>query len=132
VSINIGPILLVLLATDVSADDERFAQGLGARRFLPKPLDADELFIAVADALTGQVRATALMAVRESYTGYEQCLESRLPQKSALISRRQQQLEGLPDDQNGTYLRLTAGAQGRYDEIQRELVVLSKLPQGLE
>ena len=124
--------IIFMSATYVSAEDERFALGLGAMRFLPKPVEADELFVAVADALTGQVRAPAPMAERDFYTGYQQRLESKLRQKSAQISRNQQQLAGLPDDQRETYGRLIAEAQGQFDEIQRELAVLSRLLQELQ
>src|SRR6185503_15767015 len=43
--------IIFLSATYVSAEDERFALALGAMRFLAKPVDTDELFKAVAEAL---------------------------------------------------------------------------------
>ena len=64
--------IIFLSATYVSAEDERFALGLGAMRFLPKPVEADELFIAVADALTGQSHTVPPMSERQFYTGYRQ------------------------------------------------------------
>jgi CheY-like chemotaxis protein len=123
--------IIFMSATYVSAEDERFALGLGALRFLPKPVDTDKLFAAVADALTGQERVPAPMAERDFYTGYQQRLESKLRQKSAQINRNQQQLQGLPNGQRETYRRLIAEAQGQFDEIQRELAVLSRLLQDL-
>jgi CheY-like chemotaxis protein len=123
--------IIFLSATYVSSEDERFALDLGALRFLPKPVNTDELFIAVADALTGQVGVPAPMAERDFYTGHQQRLENKLRQKSAQISRNRQQLQGLPDDQRETYRRLSIEAQSHYDEIQRELAVLSRLLQEL-
>jgi DNA-binding response OmpR family regulator len=123
--------IIFLSDTYVSADDERFALSLGALRFLPKPVDTDELFAAVADALTGQAPAPAPMAERDFYIGFQQRLENKLRQKSAQISRNQEQSQNLSNGGRDTYRRLIAEAQGQYDEIQRELAVLSKLLQDL-
>ena len=73
--------IIFLSATYVSVEDERFALNLGAMRFLPKPIDADELFLAVADALTGQWTRGAPLSEREFYTGYRQRLESKHPER---------------------------------------------------
>jgi CheY-like chemotaxis protein len=116
--------IIFLSATYVSAEDERFALNLGAQRFLPKPVDADELFIAVADALTGQNPAGPPLSEREFFTGYRHRLETKLRQKTAQIARGRQQAADLPDDQRETYERLLAEAQEQHDEIQRELAVL--------
>jgi CheY-like chemotaxis protein len=126
--------IIFLSATYVSAEDERFALGLGAMRFLPKPVEADELFIAVADALTGQTKTAPpnTMSERQFYTGYRQRLENKLQQKAQQVTRNKQQLEAVPADQRETYRRLVAEAQEQYNEIQRELTVLVKVLQELE
>jgi CheY-like chemotaxis protein len=116
--------IIFLSATYVSAEDERFALDLGAQRFLPKPVDADELFIAVADALTGQGQAGPALAERDFFIGYRQRLETKLRQKMAQIARGRQHVADLTDDQRETYERLLAEAQEQHDEIQRELAVL--------
>ena len=123
--------IIFLSATYVSAEDERFALGLGAMRFLPKPVNTDELLIAVADALTGQAHAAPPMSERDFYLGHRQRLESKLRQKAQQITRNKEQLEVLPEDQRETYRRLIAEAQEQYDEIQRELAVLVKVLQEL-
>ncbi len=124
--------IIFLSATYVSAEDERFALNLGAMRFLPKPIDADDLCIAVADALTGQLRtAGPQMSEREFYTGYRQRLENKLRQKLAQVTRNRQQAESMPAAQRETYETLVAEAQEQYDEIQRELVVLVGVMQEL-
>lgn len=122
--------IIFLSATYVSAEDERFALNLGAMRFLPKPIDADELFIAVADALTGQLQVVApQMSEREFYTGYRQRLENKLRQKLAQVTRSRQQAHSVPAAQRETYQTLVAEAQEQYDEIQRELAVLVSVMQ---
>jgi CheY-like chemotaxis protein len=116
--------IIFLSATYVSAEDERFALNLGAQRFLPKPVDADELFIAVADALTGQTEAGPPLSEREFFAGYRQRLETKLRQKTAQIARGRQQAADLAGGQRETYERLLAEAQEQHDEIQHELTVL--------
>ena len=127
-----GVPIIFLSATYVTMEDEQFALTLGAMRFLPKPVDSDELFVAVADALTGQSRSGPPMPERDFYSGYRQRLEGKLRQKSAQVARSHQQLGNLPADQRDTYKRLLSEAQVQYDEIQRELSVLSSLLQELE
>jgi len=122
-----GVPIIFLSATYVTLEDEQFALTLGAMRFLPKPVDSDELFVAVADALTGQDRHGPPMPERDFYSGYRQRLENKLRQKAAQVARSNQQLEHLPQNQRETYRRLVSESQVQYDEIQHELVVLSNL-----
>jgi CheY-like chemotaxis protein len=123
--------IVFLSATYVSAEDERFALNLGALRFLPKPVDADQLFLAVADSLTGQDRPTAAMTERDFYAGYRQRLEAKLRQKAQQIGRNQQQMQNLPPEQRETYRRLVAEAQSQYDAIQAELTTLTTMLQDM-
>lgn len=125
--------IIFLSATYVSAEDERFALNLGALRFLPKPIDADELFIAVADALTGQVAGVLPpMSERDFYTGYRQRLENKLRQKAGQLSRNQQLAENVTSEHRANYVHLLAESQDQYDELQRELDVLNRVLQELE
>ena len=121
--------IIFLSATYVSAEDERFALTLGAMRFLPKPIDSDELFIAVADALTGQWHAVPPISERDFYSGYRQRLEHKLRQKAQQVNRNQHQLDTVPAGQRETYGRLLAETQEQYAEIQRELAVLTRVLQ---
>jgi CheY-like chemotaxis protein len=123
--------IVFLSATYVSAEDERFALNLGALRFLPKPVDADQLFLAVADSLTGQARPTPVMNERDFYAGYRQRLEGKLKQKAQQIGRNQQQMQNLPPEQRETYRRLVAEAQSQYDAIQAELTTLITMLQDM-
>lgn len=123
--------IIFLSATYVSVEDERFALNLGAMRFLPKPIDADELFLAVADALTGQWIRGAPLSERAFYTGYRQRLENKLRQKAGQLQRNRQQAWAVAAEQRETYERLMAESQEQYDEIQRELAVLNQVLQDL-
>ena len=124
--------IIFLSATYVSAEAERFALTLGALRFLAKPVDTEELFKAVSDALSGQTVGGVLLSEREFYTGYRQRLEFKLRQKSEQVARSRQQFESLPPGQRENYERTLADAQNQYDEIQRELAVLNTVLQGLK
>ncbi len=124
--------IIFLSATYVSAEDERFALTLGALRFLAKPVDTDELFKAVAEALNGPAASGVLLSEREFYTGYRQRLEFKLRQKSEQVARSRQQFESLPPGRSENYERTLADAQNQYDEIQRELAVLNTVLQGLK
>ena len=124
--------LLLLSATYVSAEDERFALGVGAIRFLPKPVEGDDLLVAVADALTGQTPSGPPMSEREFYINYRQRLKTKLQQKTQQIARTQQQLDSAAEPQRETYRHLLAEAQEQYDEIQRELSVLANVLQEVE
>ncbi len=124
--------LLLLSATYVSAEDERFALGVGAIRFLPKPVEGDDLLVAVADALTGQTPSGPPMSEREFYINYRQRLKTKLQQKAQQIARTQQQLDSAAEPQRETYRHLLAEAQEQYDEIQRELSVLANVLQDVE
>ena len=124
--------LLLLSATYVSAEDERLALGVGAIRFLPKPVEGDDLLVAVADALTGQTPSGPPMSEREFYINYRQRLKTKLQQKTQQIARTQQQLDSAAEPQRETYRHLLAEAQEQYDEIQRELSVLVNVLQDVE
>jgi CheY-like chemotaxis protein len=124
--------LLLLSATYVSVEDERFALGVGAIRFLPKPVEGDDLLVAVADALTGQTPSGPPMSEREFYINYRQRLKTKLQQKTQQIARTQQQLDSAAEPQRETYRHLLAEAQEQYDEIQRELSVLANVLQDVE
>ncbi len=124
--------IIFLSATYVSAEDERFALTLGAMRFLAKPVDTEELFKAVAEALTSPATDGVLLSEREFYTGYRQRLEFKLRQKSEQVTRSRQQFDSRPAGQRENYERTLADAQNQYDEIQRELAVLSTVLQVLK
>ena len=127
-----GVPIIFLSATYVSAEDERFALTLGAMRFLAKPVDTVELFKAVSESLNSPPVSGVLLSEREFYTGYRQRLEFKLRQKSEQVARSRQQFETLPAGRRENYERTLADAQNQYDEIQRELAVLSSLLQGMK
>lgn len=124
--------LIFLSATYVSAEDERFALNLGAMRFLPKPVDLEELTTALGQALQVPSAAQPPLTEREFYIGYRQRLKNKLQQKAQQIARTQQQLATVDEPQRETYRHALAEAQAQYEEIQRELEALSKVLPNLE
>ncbi len=124
--------LIFLSATYVSAEDERFALNLGAMRFLPKPVDLEELTEALSQALKMPTPQVSSLTDREFYIGYRQRLRVKLQQKAQQIARTQQQMAAVAPAQRETYRHALAEAQAQYEEIQRELEALSKALPNLE
>ncbi|MDW8326331.1 MAG: response regulator [Anaerolineales bacterium] len=124
--------LIFLSATYVSAEDERFALNLGAIRFLPKPVDLEELTNALNEALRMPVPQVSGLSEREFYLGYRQRLKVKLQQKAQQIARTQQQMAAVEPAQRETYRHALAEAQAQYEEIQRELEALAKVLPNLE
>lgn len=124
--------LIFLSATYVSAEDERFALNLGAMRFLPKPVDLEELTNALSQALRMPAPQVSSLTDREFYVGYRQRLKVKLQQKAQQIARTQQQMAAVEPAQRETYRHTLAEAQAQYEEIQRELEALSKALPNLE
>lgn len=122
--------VILLSATYVSAEDERFGLSAGATRFLPKPVEVDDLVAAVADAVTGQ-SIRPVLSDNDFYLGYRERLETKLQDKGHQLTRGRQQLAGLPEHERGTYRRLLEETQEEYDEIQRELAALVKVMRAL-
>lgn len=124
--------LIFLSATYVSAEDERFALNLGAMRFLPKPVDLEELTNALSQALKMPAPQVSSLTDREFYAGYRQRLKAKLQQKAQQIARTQQQMAVVAPAQRETYRHTLAEAQAQYEEIQRELEALAKALPNLE
>lgn len=124
--------LIFLSATYVSAEDERFALNLGALRFLPKPVELEDLTNALSQALQVPAPTPASLTDREFYLGYRQRLKAKLQQKAQQISRTQQQMTVVAEPQRETYRNALAEAQEQYEEIQRELDALAKILPNLE
>ncbi|MBP7690690.1 MAG: response regulator [Anaerolineales bacterium] len=124
--------IIFLSATYVSAEDERFALNLGALRFLPKPVDADDLANSLGEALRASEPGTPPLTEREFYIGYRQRLKTKLQQKLQQIARTQQQLVTVPDSRRESYRVALADAQAQSEEIQRELDALSQMLSTLE
>lgn len=120
--------IIFLSATYISGEDERFALTLGAMRFLPKPVDGDQLAAAVAEALNAPPldETRPPLTDREFYIGYRQRLKSKLQQKRQQIARHQHSLRTASAEQRGVYQHLLAETQQQAEEIERELETLSR------
>jgi CheY-like chemotaxis protein len=119
--------LIFLSATYVSQEDETFALNLGAMRFLPKPVDLEELVKALNKALQTPEGGPPSLEEREFYVGYRQRLKNKLQQKAQQIARTQQQMAAVAEPLRETYRNALAEAQEQYEEIQRELEAISRL-----
>lgn len=120
--------IIFLSATYISGEDERFALTLGAMRFLPKPVDGDQLAEAVAEALNAPPLSDDKppLTDREFYIGYRQRLKNKLQQKRQQMARHQHSLKHAPADQREVYQHLLTEAQHQAEEIERELETLSR------
>ena len=75
------PIIFVS-ATFITEDDKQFALSLEAVRFLGKPIEASELLLTVAEALTGDaIQQAALLATRAFHKEGLDRLQDKLQQK---------------------------------------------------
>jgi CheY-like chemotaxis protein len=120
--------LIFLSATYVTLEDKAFALGLGAVRFLEKPVDTEEFLLTIAEILTqGPLALPEPMNDRDFYLGYRERLESKLHHKNAQIARTERLLQTLPADQKSSFEALLAEENEHRSEIQAELDQLYKL-----
>lgn len=114
--------IVFLSATYVTPEDKKFALGLGAVRFLEKPIETEEFLLTIAEILTqGAPNLPTPMTERDFYQGYRERLEHKLRHKNTQIARTQRLLSSLPEEQKPAFQALMDHATGDRDEIQREL-----------
>jgi len=120
--------IIFLSATYLTPEDKAFALGLGAVRFIEKPIDTEEFLLSIAEILTqGTPTLPVPMSEREFYQGYRQRLESKLRHKNIQIARTERLLQSLPEDQKPPFVSLLQQAVNDRDEIQKELSQLYRL-----
>ena len=99
--------IVFLSATYVSADDKKFGLGLGAVRFLEKPIDPDDFLLTVAEILTQEIPALPTpMSECDFYQGYRQRLEHKFRYKTTQIARIARLMQSLPPEQKPGFLTL--------------------------
>src|SRR5512136_802734 len=80
--------VIFLSATYVTPEDRNFAMGLGAARFIEKPIDTEEFLLTIAELLTaGPVPPPEPPGDRDFYQGYRERLENKLRHKNTQITR---------------------------------------------
>ncbi len=114
--------LIFLSATYVTPEDRAFALSLGAKRFIEKPVDTEELLLSVAEILTaGPGDGPAPLDEWTFYQGYRERLEGKIHHKNAQIARTERLLQTLPPDQKPAFEALLEDARAQKEEIQKEL-----------
>lgn len=120
--------IIFLSATYVTPEDKEFALGLGAVRFLEKPVDTEEFLLTVAEVLTMMPdELPPPMGERDFIQGYRDRLEVKLRHKNTQIVRTERLLETLPEEQKPAFQSLLKEALQHRDEIQNELDELHAL-----
>ena len=120
--------LIFLSATYVTPEDRTFALSLGAKRFIEKPVDTEELLLSVAEILTaGPADEPAPMDDKTFYQGYRDRLEGKVRHKNTQIARTERLLQSLPAEQKPAFEALLVDARSQKEEIQKELDLLYQL-----
>jgi CheY-like chemotaxis protein len=120
--------IIFLSATYVTQEDKTFALGLGAARFIEKPIDTEDFLLTVAELLTQAPEAvTKVMDDRQFYQGYRERLENKLRHKNTQISRTERLLTTLPANQRPAFESLLKQAISDRDDIQNELNQIYKI-----
>jgi CheY-like chemotaxis protein len=122
--------IIFISATYLTPEDKAFALSLGAERFIEKPIDPEDLLLAVAEILTQDLTHSHEMPEdRRFYLGYRERLENKLQYKVTQIERIERLLNTLPEEQKPAFDSLMREAVVNRDEIQVELDQLIELLQ---
>jgi CheY-like chemotaxis protein len=120
--------IIFISATYLTPEDKAFALSLGAERFIEKPIDPEDLLLAVADILTRDLaREPEPLEDRRFFIGYRERLENKLRYKLTQIERTERLLQTLPEEQKPAFINLLREAIANRDEIQAELDQLAEL-----
>jgi CheY-like chemotaxis protein len=114
--------VIFLSATYVTPEDRNFAMGLGAARFIEKPIDTEEFLLTVAELLNEETTSPPEPPEdRDFYKGYRERLENKQRHKNTQIARTERLLTTLPEEQKPAFESLLHQARADRDDIQREL-----------
>jgi CheY-like chemotaxis protein len=120
--------IVFLSATYVSADDKKFGLGLGAVRFLEKPIDPDDFLLTIAEILIqGIPTLPTPMSESDFYQGYRQRLEHKFRYKTTQIARIERLMQSLPPEQKPGFQTLLRQAEADRDEVQVEIDQLRRV-----
>ena len=123
--------VIFISATYITPEDKRFALGLGAVKFIEKPIDTEDFLLSVAEILTqGATLNRPSMEDEQFYSGYRDRLESKLRHKNTQIARIERLLASLPDEQKSAFENLLTNALNDRAEIQKELDDLLRILEG--
>jgi CheY-like chemotaxis protein len=114
--------VVFLSATYVTKEDRDFALGLGASRFLEKPIDTTEFLLTVGEVLAqGPGTSPMPLGELEFFRGYRDRLESKLRQKNQQIARTENLLNSLPEPQRPAFITLLEEAKEHRLQLMDEL-----------
>lgn len=114
--------VIFLSATYVTPEDKEFAMGLGATRFMEKPIDTEDFLLTIAEILTQGVPTTpAPMNTHDFYYGYRDRLEYKLRHKNTQISRTERLLPTLAPEQRPAFEAMLKQARSDKEAIQADL-----------
>lgn len=114
--------VIFLSATYVTPEDKAFALSLGATRFIEKPVDFEEFLPAISDLLANHEKPVKVpLAEYEFYDGYRKRLEMKLLHKNTQISRSEQLLKTIGEEEKPSLQTSLRQAQEERREIQRLL-----------
>jgi CheY-like chemotaxis protein len=120
--------VIFLSATYVTPEDRNFAMGLGAARFIEKPIDTEEFLLTVAELLNAESTTPPEPPQdRDFYRGYRERLENKQRHKNTQIARTERLLTTLPEEQKPAFEALLNQARADRDDIQRELDNIYKI-----
>ncbi len=120
--------IIFISATYLTPEDKAFALSLGAERFIEKPINPEDLLLAVAEILNqDHPREPEPLEDRRFFLGYRERLENKLRYKLTQIERTERLLETLPPEQKPAFEGLLREAVANRDEIQGELDQLLEL-----
>lgn len=120
--------IIFISATYLTPEDKAFALSLGAERFIEKPINPEDLLLAVADILSRDLsREHEPLEDRRFFLGYRERLENKLHYKQTQIERTERLLQTLPPEQKPAFESLLREAVANRDEIQAELDQLLEL-----
>ena len=123
--------VIFLSATYVTPEDRNFAMGLGAARFIEKPIDTEEFLLTVAELLTAETTTPPEPPQdKDFYRGYRERLENKQRHKNTQIARTERLLVTLPEEQKPAFQALLKQARSDRDDIQRELDHIYKILDG--
>jgi len=127
--------VVFLSATYVTKEDREFALGLGASRFLEKPIDTTEFLLTVGEVLAqGPGTPPMPLGELEFYRGYRDRLESKLRQKNQQIARTESLLSSLPEAQRPAFVSLLEESKEHrrqlMDELEEAIQKLRSLSKG--
>lgn len=123
--------VVFITATFVTAEDQEFAQNIGATCFIQKPIDLEQFVSTIRDLLKqGAPVMPETLKDADFYEGYRRRLASKLDQKNTQIARYQLLLAGTHSDEE--HLAIHASLSRTINERQEIELLLQQIHDHLD